>query len=255
MHRRKHKPYVLIVLAVIVAVGYMTWQDMQATTDQSIARLRMMQYVASSEDPQDMPKNKMPLIIEAGSFKTDTDTQEVTFAPAAIPAQNVAQREINLVFKLDAIPETLDTTTETMLQTVADWKRHNNIMTEIIFDWQIDTPPLEQLPVFATMLISSINRDLWAGMVLQRKWFEETPEAALEMARKTRAVRSYIFDIKEAARNGESLADTLAALNALNVPFLLMTDKIPENKSDLSDLSTTNELFSGFILRTPLPAQ
>lgn len=255
MHRRKHKPYVLIVLAVIAAVGYMTWQDMQAITNKNIARLKMVQYVAASEGPQAVPDNKMPLIIEAGSFATDSETQEAVFTPSAIPAQNVAQREVNLIFKLDAVPQALGTTTDTMLQTVEDWKRHNNIMTEIIFDWQVDNPPLDQLPVFATMLISSIKRDLWAGMVLQRKWFETAPGTALAMAQKTRTVRSYIFDIKEAAREGESLADTVAALNTLNVPFLLIVDKMPEDRGDISDLAAANELFSGFVLRTPLPAQ
>lgn len=255
MHRRKHKPYVLIVLAVIAAVGYMTWQDMQAITDKNIARLKMMQYVAASEDPQAVPDNKMPLIIETGSFVTDGETQEAVFTPSAITAQNVPQREINLIFKLDAVPQALGTTTDTMLQAIEEWKRHNNIMTEIIFDWQVDSPPLDQLPVFATMLISSIQRDLWAGMVLQRKWFETAPETALAMAQKTRAVRSYIFDIREASRPGESLADTVAALNALNVPFLLIVDKMPEDRDDISDLSGANELFSGFVLRTPLPAQ
>lgn len=255
MHRRKHKPYVLIVLTVIAVVGFMTWQDMQAITDKNIARLKMMQYVAASEDPQAVPDNKMPLIIEAGSFSTQTDTQEATFTPSAIPAQNVAQREISLIFQLDNVPEALGTTTDRLVQVAEQWKRHNNIMNEIIFDWQIDNPPLDKLPVFANMLSASIKRDLWIGMILQRKWFKDAPESALEMVRKTRAVQSYIFDIKEAAREGESLADTVAALNTLNVPFLLIVDKIPEERGDISDLAAANELFSGFVLRTPLPAQ
>jgi len=67
-------------------------------------------------------------------------------------------------------------------------------------------------------------------------------------------VAAYIFDMREAVREGETLADTVAALNKLNVPFLLIADKLPPRDA-LSEMSGENDFFGGFILHERLPAK
>lgn len=253
MHRRKHKPYVFIVLAVIAAVGFMTWQDMQKIADKNIARLKLAQYVYAADDPQAIPANRLPLYLEAGTIVTDAETGEAGFTPAIAP-QTVAQREINLITKIDHVPASMTGAGAHLTTLAADWKAQNNILNELVLDWQVETPDFEKMPVFATMIAETMNNAQWIGMILQRSWFDQTPEAALDMARRTRAVTSYIFDIDEAARDGETLADTVAALNKLNISFLLIVDTLPE-RGALSDLSGANDFFNGFILHERLPAR
>lgn len=245
MHRRKHKPYVFIVLGIIAAVGFMTWQDMQRIADKNIARLKLAQYVRASENPEDIPANRLPLYLEAGAV-SDTG-----FVPAHVP-QTIAQREINLLVDIDHVPPGMAGAGEQLTQLVADWKNKNNILNEVVLDWQVETPDLEKMPVFATMLAETMNKSQWIGMVLQRRWFDDNPEALLEMAKRTRSVTAYIFDIQEAAYDGETLADTIAALNKLSVSFLVITDKLPP-RDELSDLSGENDFFNGFILHERLP--
>jgi len=247
MHRRKHKPYVFIVLGIIAAVSFMTWQDMQRIADKNIARLKLAQYVRASENPQDMPANRLPLYLEAGAVS------DAGFMPT-LPPQTIAQREINLLVNIDHVPANMTGAGEQLTQLVADWKSKNNILSELVLNWQVDAPDIEKMPVFATMLAESMQNAQWIGMVLQRRWFDDKPEALLDMARRTRKVTAYIFDIKEAARDGETLADTIAALNALNLSFLLIVDKLPP-RDTLSDLSGENDFFNGLILHERLPAQ
>jgi hypothetical protein len=247
MHRRKHKPYVFIALGIIAAVAFMTWQDMQRIADRNIARLKLAQYVRATENPQDIPANRLPLYVEAGAVS------DAGFRPALAP-QTVAQREINLLVKIDHVPAVMAGAGEQMRQLVTDWKSKNNILNELVLDWQTDTPDIEKMPAFATMLSESMQNTYWISMMVQRRWFEDHPATLLDMARRTRRVAAYIFDMREAVREGETLADTVAALNKLNVPFLLIADKLPPRDA-LSEMSGENDFFGGFILHERLPAK
>lgn len=247
MHRRKHKPYVFIVLALVAAIGFMTWQDMQKIADKNIARLKMAQYVRASDDPQKVPANRLPLYIEAGAVTTNAETGSAEFTPSAIAPQTVAQREINLVIKIDHVPKTLTGAAEHITTLAADWKSHNNILNELVMDWQVENPPIDKMAIFANMMSESMKRSYWFGMILKRSWFDADPALAAELGR-TRVVTSYIFDIEEAGHAGETLADTIAALNALQINFRVIVDTMPE-RSVLADLSAANDFFHGFVLR------
>lgn len=254
MHRRKHKPYVFIVIAIVAVVSFLTWQDMQKIADKNIARLKMAQYVRANEDPQNIPANRLPLYIETGAITTDAATGSADFIPSAIAPQTVAQREINLIVKIDHVPDTLTGAAEHIGTLAADWKSRNNILNELVMDWQVENPPFDKMALFATMMAESMSRSYWMAMILKRSWFDADPAAAAATLGRTRFVTSYIFDIKEAARNNETLAETIAALNALNINFLVIADKLPE-RDTLADLAGANDFFHGFILHEQLPAR
>lgn len=254
MHRRKHKPYVFIVIAIMTAVGFMTWQDMQKIADKNIARLKMAQYVRASENPQDIPANRLPLYIEAGDITTNPDTGDIEFTPTAIPPQTIAQREINIIIGIDHVPEsTTSGALEHITQLAADWKKQNNILNELVLNWQPPEPRLEKMAAFATYTAESLQQSYWMGMIIKRSWFDKEPQQATTFGR-TKDVTSYIFDIKEAARDGETMADTIAALNALKINFRVILDNMPE-RSELADLAAANDFFHGFILHERLPAR
>lgn len=253
MHRRKHKPYVFIVIALMAAVGFMTWQDMQKVADKNIARLKMAQYVRADEDPQTIPANHLPLYIEAGAITTNAENGAADFTPSALAPQTVAQREINLIVQIDHVPNTLTGAAEHISKLAADWKGHNNILNELVMDWQIENPPLDKMALFATMATESMSRSYWMAMILKRSWFDADPQIVMALGR-TRAVNSYIFDIQEAARDGETLAETIAALNALQINFVMIADTLPP-RDVLADLSAANDFFHGFILHERLPVR
>lgn len=253
MHRRQHKPYIFIVLAIIAVVAAMTWMDMRDTQNAQLRTLRFMQGASTTAELEALPESNQPLMIYAGDLKSDPDSGDTGFQPADIAPMTIAQREINLTIKADSLPEGFAPMIDAVTAVVEDWKNKNNILTEVTLDWQMENPNLDALPVFATALRKQLKMEYWTGMTLRRSWFNDTAGAALQLAEKTRDVKSYIYDLSEASRDGETLTDTIAALNKLGAPFMVRMDNPPTDRDTLLDLIKDNDMFSGFVSNTPLP--
>jgi|GEM_PF-1483757 len=253
MHRRQHKPYIFIVLAIIATVSAMTWLDMRDTENNQLRTLRFLQGANTVAELDALPESNRPLLIYAGDMTTDTETGDTAFRPAEIEPRTFAQREVNLRVKVDRLPEDTSVLLDHLAGVIDDWKRKNNILTELVIDWQMEAPDLDALPAFSTALRKKLKVEYWTGMTLHRSWFNDTDGAGLQLAEKTRDVKSYIFDLSEASRAGETLAQTVSALNKLGAPFMVRMDNPPTDRDTLLDLIESNDMFSGFVSNTPLP--
>lgn len=249
MHRRHKKPYAVIFVVVVALVVFGALRDIELTNNPPPPErtATRMHYADDAHDFEKLPRDTSPVLVRTGTAEQQANGH-YTFTPSDIAPITLPQREVILAFSLkgDLPPSYIDFAG--MLQkTLNTWKRKNNKITEIMLEWQGDTADIQKMVTLANDIYMHMKTDYWIGYGLQRKWFEADPAQAALLATRQQGIRDYVFDIHEASREGETLPDTLAALNSYGIPFMLRTDQAPDEKEALA-LMDAHDKFLGFVV-------
>ena len=89
--------------------------------------------------------------------------------------------------------------------------------------------------------------DFWIGVTLKRGWFEaDHAQAQTIVTTESRGVRSYVYSIPEATKDGETLEQTISALDSFGIRYLLRIAEPPAPK-EAQRLIETHEKLLGFV--------
>jgi len=248
MHRRQKKPYAVIFAIAVALVLFGALRDMDRLKNPPEPEVTIVRYNYADDagDFARLPRDTSPVMINIGTLAKDEDgTYSLTASD--IEAITLPQREVNLLVALNDLPEA-SAFGEMVEREVTHWKRKNNKIVEIILDWQAETAPdIEKLGTLATDLRNYLKMDYWVGLGLRRGWFEADP-AQLDWPQSgPDGIRSYVYYLDEAQREGESLDETLSALDAFKLPYTLYVQDLPPEK-EAERLIRARPLFNGFVL-------
>ena len=249
MHRRHKKPYAVIFVVVVALVIFGALRDMDLVKnppppERSAMR---MHYADDANDFEKLPRDTSPVMIRIGTAAPQADgTYQLTtsdITPITLP-----QREVGLAIIVKGdIPAAFADFNRMVEEQVNVWKRKNNKISEILIEWEADAADVEKLATLAVALRTYLKQDYLIGITLQRKWFDKTPMPAAWQEKFPLGIRDYIYDIHEAKREGETITDTLTALEAVGIPFLIRTNEAPDEKQALA-LMDAHQKFLGFVV-------
>lgn len=220
---RKLKDYklpVAVLLLLGVAVGYRTWQDMTVGPQQELHKLavsRMPVYLQSDADIATLPHDGTPAIIETGIYTGEGFTAGI--APVTLP-----QRESTLLVRTATLdnPEGLSAA---LTQALESWQRKNNIISEVALDYRgPDIADISPLTTLVSAWRDDVRMRYWTGLRLQRDWLEDKPENRRALLDARKHIRTVYYNLSQSRREGETLAETLAALEGFGQTFILLAD-------------------------------
>lgn len=238
------------VAALACLIGYNSWRDMGggkpssqaiSVTKNDLARSWLVLTDLGLNTP---PPDNQTVLIWAGSAVTDKE--QTTVIPALTPV-NLPQREADLIFKLDRVPKDTKSLINKIKAVAESWKKKNNAVIDVYLDCQCDPLNLRALDSLVTTMRFGAQQDYWIGAVLKRAWLENDPAAQKTAKNMIRNMRAYIYDAGEAARDGETLLETLKKLNSFGVEFALRIDALPEPTPEFVKELRPLFYFKGFI--------
>lgn len=248
MHRRHKKPYAVIFVAVLLLVVSGALWDMHKLNNPEAEPKTALRYhyVDDAGDFARLPRDTSPLFMKIGTLHKQTDgtyaLENNDIEPITLP-----QREVNLVISFSDLPSAMASFGEAIEQEINRWKRKNNKIVEVVLDWQTDTPDTGRLLAAAQALRQKLKMDFWIGVTLKRGWFEADPAQAQSIVTtESRGVRSYVYSIPEATKDGETLEQTIAALDSFGIRYLLRIAEPPAPK-EAQRLIETHEKLLGFV--------
>jgi len=249
MHRRQKKPYAVIFAIIVAFVVYGAVRDMDRLKNPPEAERTVVRfnYADDAGDFARLPLDTSPVVINIGKLTKD-ENGDYSLTASDIEAVTLPQREVNLLVTLSDLPQSVSAFGDMVDREITHWKRKNNKIVEIMLDWQSDTPPdVEKLGIFAVGLRAHLKQDYWVGLFLRRGWFEADP-AQLDWPHSgPDGIRSYVYYLDEARRDGESLDETLDALDAYKLSYTLFAKELPLKK-EAERLIKAHSLFQGFVL-------
>lgn len=249
MHRRHKKPYAVIFVVVVALVIFGALRDMDLVKnppppERSAMR---MHYADDAHDFEKLPRDTSPVMIRIGTAAQQDDGSYALTSSDITPI-TLPQREVGLAIIVQGdVPTSFSDFNRMVEGELNIWKRKNNKISEVLLEWQTDAPDLETLGTLATSLRSYLKEDYWTGIGLQRRWFEKSPMPASWQEQLPEGVRDYVYDIQEAQHEGETMEQTVAALEAIGVPFLIrISEKMDEDEA--LALFDAYPKFQGFIV-------
>ncbi|MDP2206303.1 MAG: hypothetical protein Q8K65_08360, partial [Alphaproteobacteria bacterium] len=81
----------------------------------------------------------------------------------------------------------------------------------------------------------------------RRSWFEADPVQLVWPQSRPDGIRHYVYTADEAKREGESLDETLGALDAFGLPYVLLVKTLPAGK-EARQLREAHDIFQGFVV-------
>lgn len=248
MHRRQKKPYAIIFALVVtlVVIGAVRDIDRLKNPPPQEKSLVRFNYADDASDFARLPRDTSPVMINIGRLSKD-ENGSYSITATDIEPVTLPQREVNLLVMFDELPSSVSEFGALIEAEVTRWKRKNNKIVEIVLDWQTDTPDVEKIGIFATGLRAHLKLDYWVGLGVRRGWFE-ADAAQLEWPQsRPDGIRHYVYTLDEAGRDGESLNETLGALDAFDLPYVLLVKALPAEK-ETRKLRETHEIFQGFVV-------
>lgn len=248
MHRRHKKPYAVIFIVVVALVIFGAVRDMDKLKNPDDNRTAMrMHYADDAHDFEKLPRDTSPVMIRIGTAEQQTDGS-YSLVSSDITPITLPQREVGLAIAVKGdVPTAFSEFNRMVEEQINIWKRKNNKISTILLEWQTDAPDIEKIRLLAVGLRAHLRQDYWTGLVLRRSWLEKSPPSAEWIESANQGIRDYIYDIREAQREGETIHDTLSALEAFNLPFMLRTTEKPDEKEALA-LMDAHKKFMGFVV-------
>ncbi len=249
MHRRHKKPYAVIFAVVVALVIFGALRDMDRVKNPPPAERSAMRmhYADDAHDFEKLPRDTSPVMIRVGTA-AQQDDGSYTLTSSDIKPITLPQREVGLAIIVQGdVPSSFSDFNRIVEGELNVWKRKNNKISEILLEWQSDAPDLEKLGTLATSLRSHLKEDYWTGLGLQRSWFEKSAVPASWREKLPAGVRDYVYDLNEAKREGETIEQTVAALESYGIPFLIRITEKMDEKEGLA-LMDVHPKFQGFVV-------
>lgn len=247
MHRRHKKPYAVIFVVVLLLVIAGALRDMHKLNHPESEPKVALRYhfVDDAGDFARLPRDTSPLFMKIGNMEKQENGEYILknndITPITLP-----QREVNLIVSFTDLPGSINGFASALEQDINKWKRKNNKIVEIILDWQTDNADTARLMATAKALRQYLKLDYWVGVTLQRRWLEQSAEAVAPFAEENTGVRSYVYSLSEAKKDSETLEQTISALDAFGIFYLLRLPEPPPPK-DVQRLIDAHEKLLGFV--------
>lgn len=241
-----------ICLALAGIVAWRSWQDLNPPPRPRQAYFDTYEFIrsdaalstvaAASSDNND----NRALVIWAGDFKM----KDGKLALAATPVKPVSlpQREVVLLYTLDAMPKSAEALAESLKESAEKWKNQGDFVNDIYLDGPDDQKGLTEMLDQCNPLRESMHDDYWFGIFLSRKAIEALPDRQKRLDDAGKSLRMMIFNAKESLQPGEKLEDMIQKLDKYELPFMLMTDDAPDMAGLQQRLKPEPERFGGFIV-------
>lgn len=242
------------VLFISAIVGYKTWKDMQP--HEVVKRdFTFTSYIIADRQDElsNFPKGVDSVIAWAGDVKLDGDAGDVAESP--LTPVNLPQMETIVLLRIDSLPHAYASLFTKVNNEVIRWRSAGNLINDVYFDYASDDVDLEKLGLFSDALHAHAKNEYYTVIQLRRKVVEADPDFRNKMANMLKSVEFFVYDAKEAAQPGESLADTVKRLNGEGLPFSLRVTELPDNDMMAKNLTDNKDMFRGFLFDKPNDAE
>lgn len=126
------------VLALVLAVGWMSYHDLRPKQQQVPAhlakRIASEYFVETSGTPAHIPDDSLPVTIHAGEIAEG-------FTPHGMAPVTLPQRQVNLAFTLKRPPADRAAIEAQILSAVEQWKQQGNEIVALFIDYRPATAP------------------------------------------------------------------------------------------------------------------
>lgn len=235
------------ILALGLIVGYQSWDDMQPK-EAPRNEFTYTPYVVADEQAElkDFHQGATAAIAWIGDIKAGGETLEYT--PSPITPITLPQMSMMLMFRLDTLPKHFSPLFDQIASAVQPWIKAGNIVNDIYIEYGDENPNLEGLAAFTNGLRGHLQREFFIVLQLKRKAFEDDPLARKKLGNMLKSVEFFSYDVKEAAKAGESLAQTVIRIDGQEVPFMLRATDMPDIPALEKDITEPRQYFNGFAL-------
>jgi hypothetical protein len=241
-----------VCLALAAIVAWRSWQDLHppprpqraffdtydlVRNDEALATL------ATARDGRD--KNRA-LVVWAGDFKLKDG--KLTLAGTPVKPVSLPQREIVLLYTLDAAPKSVEVFADELSMTAEKWRNQGDLVNDIYLDGPDDIKGLTEMLDQCNPLRESLHNDYWFGIFVGRRAFETLPDRQKLIDNASKSLRTIIFNAKESLQPDEKMEDMILQLDKYELPFMLLTDETPDTASLQQRMKPEPQRFSGFIV-------
>jgi hypothetical protein len=224
--REDKKVIIPIILALAAFVGWKSWHDLHPPVIEKQQLVFDTRYfVRDSASLQAVPDNGGAVIVWAGDVTT-TGLTPSPIAPVSIP-----QREVDPLYLLPEIPADLPAVFPSIKENIESWRAQNNTFNAIFFDYTAAKPDLMLLEDFCSKLRKYLHENYWIFIRMRRDAVENAPDRKTWLANMGKDVQALTFDHKEERKPPETLEQMIKNLDGLGVPFIIVTDEIPDYAS------------------------
>jgi hypothetical protein len=242
---------VCLVLAGIVA--WRSWQDLHPPPRPQHAFFDTYDFVRSDEGLAAVTASgnsdrvgDRALVVWAGDFKMKDG--KLSLAATPVKAISLPQREVILLYTMDAMPKSTDALAESLSENVQTWKNQGDLINDIYLDGPDDKKGLTEMLEQCNSLREKLHNDYWFGILLSRKAIETLPDRQKQIDDASKSLRLMIFNAKESLQPNEKLEDMIQKLDKYELPFMLVTDTEPDLTGLQQRLKPDPERFGGFII-------
>jgi hypothetical protein len=249
IYKDKHI-FIPIFLAFAAIVGYRAWLDMHPPAHPPRAIFDTYYFVHDDKGMAPFtadPDDERALVVFAGHIHGGKDG--LALDPSPVTPISLPQREIILMFTLDAVPDSLDDLAPLLTKQAERWRYLGDIINDLYIKGPLDKKSFGELLAGVNSLREALHDEYWLGLYAARDPLLTTPDVAKKTEEAGKSLRTVILNAAEAQKPSEKLADTILKLDHDNeVPFLLEVDQLPDFNALQKALKPEPERFVGFML-------
>ncbi|TAL33765.1 MAG: hypothetical protein EPN97_09010 [Alphaproteobacteria bacterium] len=241
-----------ICLALAGIVAWRSWQDLHPPPRPQRAFFDTYDFVRSDEGlaaaavSGDSRNDDRALVVWAGDFKMKGG--KLSLAATPVKAVSLPQREIILLYTLDAMPKSVEELAENLAANAETWKNQGDLVNDIYLDGPDDKKGLTEMLEQCNPLREKLHNGYWFGIFLSRKAIETLPDRQKQIDNASKSLRTMIFNAKESQQPDEKLEDMIQKLDKYELPFMLVMEDTPDFARLQQRLKPEPERFAGFIL-------
>ena len=125
---------ILATLCLVAVIGYMSWRSMHPPLSGHPTSAPISYYAGDGITPADFPADNNPVTVDVGTFSYAPDGR-MTWTPGNLPAVTISQRQINLQFRFDGLPQAPAKTIQKLETVLKSWTHKGDIVNILIFDY------------------------------------------------------------------------------------------------------------------------
>ncbi len=190
---------ILAALCLVAVIGVMSWRSMHPAPFAAQGTLTFY-YAGNGITPDKIPADQNPITVGVGSFSYPENGKTV-WTPQGMPPVTIAQRQINLQFRFDGLPNDPAATIKQIEAVITDWQHRGDIVNLLIFDYSPAKPDIKAYTALINAANAHFTREYKASPyaiypTANPHWTRQTRAAIIDGA--LRGMTPFVIPVPEA---------------------------------------------------------
>lgn len=165
---------ILSVLSLIVIVGIMSWHDMHPSVRSVDLKNPVLYTYLAGENitPAMIPDDAFPVTVDLGAFSY-TPAGQMAWAGRAMDPITLVQRQTNLLFHFEGLPQAPDETLQKAAALIKSWEQKGSDPSVIFLDYRPKAPDLKAYVAFLKTFHARFSRSYSLATVIDASWLDD----------------------------------------------------------------------------------